>query len=247
LKEYIERTYRLLHRQEDLAFFQILIKETDLDIGVLRSKLTHELVAGTRREVMSVRSQLEQYIACDVTFVKTLKPYKPVPGAPEIVKAMADAGTRAGIGPMSAVAGAVAQYVGRYLVKRSREVIVENGGDIFIRSERVRRIGVFAGPSPFSNRLTLEIQPHQTPLGVCTSSGTVGHSLSLGQADAVVVLAPSAALADAVATAAGNLVQEEDDLQAAVDFAMGIKSVIGAVAIKNDKLAAAGNIKFAPL
>jgi hypothetical protein len=126
-------------------------------------------------------------------------------------------------------------------------VIVENGGDIYIRSGRVRKIGIFAGESPFTNRVALEIQPHQTPLGVCTSSGTVGHSLSLGRADAVVILAPSAPLADAVATAAGNLVQDERDLEKAVNFALGIKSVTGALAIKNDQLAAAGKIKLVPM
>lgn len=247
MSEYVNRTYRLLHRQDDLVFFQVLIKETDLDIGVPRHSLTKELLDGARQEVISVRAQLEQYILSDEKFLNTLEPYQTQPGAPAIALSMALAGQAAGTGPMAAVAGAVAQHVGEYLARRTREVIVENGGDIFIRTERVRRIGIFAGPSPFTNRLALEIEPHRTPLGICTSSGTVGHSLSMGCADAMVVLAPSAALADTVATAAGNLIQGESDLQQAVDFAMGIKSVTGALAIKDDKLAAAGNIKLAPM
>jgi len=247
LKEYVERSYRLLHRQQDLVFFQIAIKETDLDIGIPRDKFNSGLVKGAKQEIIKIRSQLEQYIAANRIFLHTLEPYQPGPYAPEIARAMAGAAAAAGTGPMSAVAGAVAQHVGLYLAKRCREVIVENGGDIYLRSGKMRKIGVFAGPSPFTNRLALEIQPHRTPLGICTSSGTVGHSLSFGCADAVVIMAPSAILADAVATATGNRVQNEDDLQAAVEFAMSINSVTGALAIKNDKLAAVGAVKLAPM
>lgn len=247
MNEYVNRAYRLLHRQDDLVFFQLLVKETDLDVGIPRVKLNQKLVDGARQAVIAVRSQLEQYIVNDEKFMRALEPHTAQPGAPAIVSHMAMAGQAAGTGPMAAVAGAIAQHVGEYLALRTREVIVENGGDIFIRTERVRLIGIFAGPSPFTNRLALEIEPHRTPLGICTSSGTVGHSLSMGCADAMVVLAPSAALADAVATAAGNLVHNEEGLQQAVDFAMGVKSVTGALAIKNDKLAAAGSIKLAPM
>ncbi len=247
MKEYMERSYRLLHKQQDLVFFQITIKETDLDIGIPRDKLTFGLVEGVKEEIIKVRLQLEQYIALNQIFLHTRKPYRPGLDAPEIVRAMSGAAATAGIGPMSAVAGAIAQHVGLYLAKRCREVIVENGGDIYLRSDKKRRIGIFAGPSSFTNRLALEIEPHRTPLGICTSSGTVGHSLSFGYADAAVITAPSAILADAVATASGNLVQNENDLQAAVEFAMSINSVTGALIIKNDKLAAAGAIKLAPM
>ncbi|WP_347491314.1 UPF0280 family protein [Desulfoscipio sp. XC116] len=247
MKEYTERSYRLLHRQQDLVFFQITVKETDLDVGVSRAKLTAGLVEGAEQEIIRVRSQLEKYIATDQTFLRTLKPYLPGPDAPEIARVMARAASTAGTGPMSAVAGAIAQHVGVYLAKRCREVIVENGGDIYLRSECTRKIGIFAGTSPFTNRLAIEIEPHRTPLGICTSSGTVGHSLSMGKADAMVIMAPSAVLADAVATAAGNLVQNENDLQKAVEFAMSINSVTGALAIKNDRLAVAGAVKLTPV
>ncbi|KAF1086401.1 hypothetical protein SPSYN_00119 [Sporotomaculum syntrophicum] len=247
MREYVERSYRLLHRQQDLVFFQIAVKETDLDIGIPRDKLTTGLVEGVKKEIITLRRQLEQYIAANPVFLHTLEPFEPGPDAPEIARAMAGAAAAAGTGPMSAVAGAFAQNVGSYLARRCREVIVENGGDIYLRSSQTRKIGIFAGPSPFTNRLAIEIEPHRTPLGICTSSGTVGHSLSFGCADAAVILAPSALLADAVATAAANRVQGEDDLQAAVEFAMSIKTVTGALAIKNDNLAAAGAVKLAPM
>lgn len=247
MTDYVNRTYRLLHNQKDLSFFRVAVKETDLDIGVPGRIITPSLIEGIRNEIIAIRSQIEGYINENELFLTTLEPFPINKDAPELVRIMAEAGNTAGIGPMSAVAGAIAHHVGSYLGRRSSEIIVENGGDIYLRSSRVRKIGIFAGPSPFTNRLAIEIEPHQTPLGICTSSGTVGHSLSFGCADAVVILAPSTALADAVATATGNLVQNEADLQAAVDFAMGIKSVTGALAIKNDKLAAAGNIQLAPI
>jgi len=106
--------------------------------------------------------------------------------------------------------------------------------------------GRHAGRSPLANRRALSIRPEDTPLGVCTSSGTVGSALSLGSADAVVILAPSAILADAVATAAGNQVQTKDDVQKAAEFAAGIEGVTGAVVIKDDRLAACGKLKLVP-
>ncbi|SFF97400.1 hypothetical protein SAMN05660649_00279 [Desulfotomaculum arcticum] len=247
MTDYVNRTYRLLHNQKDLSFFRVTVQETDLDIGLPGGIITPSLIEGIRKEIITSRSQIEGYINENELFLTTLKPFPVSKDAPELVRIMAEAGNTAGIGPMSAVAGSIAHHVGAYLSRRSSEVIVENGGDIYLRSGRLRKIGIFAGPSPFTNKLAIEIEPHLTPLGICTSSGTVGHSLSFGRADAVVVLAPSAALADAVATATGNLVQSESDLQSAVDFAMGIKSVTGAMVIKNDKLAAAGNIQLAPM
>ena len=106
-----------------------------------------------------------------------------------------------------------------YLSSFSSDVLVENGGDIWLKSTQPRNICIYAGNSPFSQRIGLEIKAETTPLGICTSSGTVGHSLSFGSADAVVILASSAVLADAVATATCNLVQEEADLAKAVEWA----------------------------
>jgi len=241
---YSERTYRRLHRQEDLTHFRLAVKETDLDIAVRKERFSEKLVQIAKKTVLACRQPLEDYIAGDLTFMCTLTPYKVPDNAPPIVQAMVAAAFKAGVGPMAAVAGAVAEYVGRVLTRYSKDVIVENGGDIFLRTSRIRRIGVFAGKSPLSYRLALEIRPDFGPLGICTSSGTLGHSLSLGKADAIVILSPSTALADAVATAAGNIVQTKEDVQKAVDFALNIKGITGALAIKDDILAAKGRIKL---
>lgn len=242
-----ERTYRALHRQDDLVHFHVAVKETDLDIGIRRQQYRAELEEWCKELVMQCRTPLEEYIKRDVDFIKSLEPYSPLPGAPAIALIMADAGRAAGVGPMAAVAGAVAEEVGRAVARHSRDVIVENGGDIFIKTNTIRRIGVFAGNSVLSNRLALEIRPEQTPLGICTSSGTVGHSLSYGSADAVVILSPSTPLADAVATATGNLIKNAGDMENALEFATGIPGITGALIIKEDKLAVKGRIKIVPL
>ncbi len=244
---YTKRSYRAGFRQDDLCHFQVVVKQTDLDVGVRRERFSPEMAGWVEELIKKQRDLLERYIEEDHAFLHSLVPCQLKPGAPQIAVDMARAARLAGVGPMAAVAGAFAHYIGTALARRSRDVIVENGGDIYIRTTRQRRIGIFAGPSPLSNRLALSIRPEDTPLGVCTSSGTVGPSLSLGSADAVVVLAPSAILADAVATATGNLVQTKEDLQRAAEFAGGVMGVSGVVVIKDDGLAACGNLKLLPL
>lgn len=245
--DYQERSYRRQFRQDDMTYFQVVVRETDLSVGVRRDRFSLELTRWVENIVREQRVLLENYIKADPVFLHALEPWTAGPDAPGIAADMAAAALKAGVGPMAAVAGVFAQYVGGALGKRSKDVIVENGGDIYLRSTRQRRIGVFAGNSVLSGRIALEIRPQDTPVGICTSSGTVGHSLSLGKADAAVILSPSAALADAVATAAGNLVQSKDDVQKAVEFAMGIEGVSGALIIKEDRMAACGRLKLVPL
>ena len=145
---------------------------------------------------------------------------------------------------MAAVAGAIAEFVGQELLKFSPEVIVENGGDIFLKITKERLVGVHAGTSPYTGKIALKIAAADTPLGVCTSSGTVGHSLSFGKADAAIVLAPSAALADAAATAIGNIVKAESDIPQAIDFARGIAGLVGVAVIINDKMGVWGKVNL---
>ncbi|MBP1711906.1 MAG: hypothetical protein H6Q42_109 [Deltaproteobacteria bacterium] len=146
--------------------------------------------------------------------------------------------------PMAAVAGAMAEFVGRDLLGESPEVIVENGGDLFIQLSRELKIAIFAGPSPLSMRVGLKISESAKGLGVCTSSGTVGPSLSFGRADAVCILSPSAALADAAATAVGNVVKSAGDLTTGLETAQSIEGVTGAVLIVGEKMGAWGKVEL---
>ncbi|MFZ5642159.1 MAG: UPF0280 family protein [Bacillota bacterium] len=242
----LEREYRLKHRQDDLAHFRVVVKETDLDVGIRKERFSPEVIALTEGLAVKYRRQLEKYISEDPVFLKTLVPHEVKASAPDIAVAMAEAARAAGVGPMAAVAGAFSEAIGKDLLKYSRDILVENGGDIFLKTKRIRRIGIFAGNSPLSYRVAVEIRPEETPAGICTSSGSVGHSLSYGCADAVVILSKSAPLADAVATATGNMVRYGSDLEPAVDFALSIPGVTGALAILDKLMAVKGKVKLVP-
>jgi len=240
---YEERTYRSLFSQSDLVHFQVAYKETDLDVGIPRSLFKPEIIKKAEKTIRYLRLELEKYIERDPVFLQTLKPHNVLSDAPVIVKEMAKAAKLAGTGPMAAVAGAMAQFVANELVKKG-EIIIENGGDIYLKSFKTRTVGIFAGASVFSNKLALSIEPEICPVGICTSSGTVGPSLSFGRADAAVIIAPSAALADAVATAVGNIVSKPDDVEKAAQVASKIPGVLGALIIAEDRLAAWGKINI---
>ncbi|RDV81767.1 UPF0280 family protein [Ammonifex thiophilus] len=241
------RIYRAWLRQEDLTFFEVKVKETDLLLGVRRERFSSSLVWKVEKLVREQRQLLEDYLRRDPAFAAALVPHKPLPGAPPLAWAMAGAAELAGVGPMAAVAGAFADLVGKYLGRFSREVVVENGGDIYLKSSRQRIVGIYAGNSPLSSRVALAIPADLTPLGICTSSGTVGHSLSFGKADAAVVLAANAALADAAATALGNRVRTPEDIEEALSFIQKIPGVLGAVVILGKHLGVWGKAKLVPL
>lgn len=224
--------------------FTCRCKETDLHISVDEESFTPDVAALAEQRVFFYRQQLESYLSTDPVFGSTLQPHLAAPPVPPLALAMLRAGNVAGVGPMAAVAGAFAEFVGRDLLKLVKQVIVENGGDIFITTEAPVTIAIFAGASPFSNRLALELPPSPSGLGICTSSGTVGPSLSLGRADAAVIVAPSAPLADAAATACANLVQKPADVEKAVHHAFTIPGVAGALVIKGSKLAARGDLSL---
>ncbi len=240
------RVYRHETSGSRLTSFSVTVKETDLWVAVSSTAFDSELSACTELLVWKLRRLLEAYLVAHPSFAPALEPCLVEADAPSIVHSMVKAANRAGVGPMAAVAGAIAEAVGLYLLDYSPEVIVENGGDIFIKVIEPVRVGIYAGNSPLSSKLLLLIDPAKTPLGVCTSSGTVGPSLSFGQADAAVVMALSTPLADAVATALGNRVQNSDDLEAALEYAQKIEGITGALLICGEKSAAWGEIELKP-
>ncbi|NLV16087.1 MAG: UPF0280 family protein [Syntrophomonadaceae bacterium] len=245
--DFTTRSYRSRHQGEDLTYFRICLKQTDLSIGINSEAYAPSLENRVMELVARLRADLETYITLHPVFFSSLVPVPLKAGAPEIARIMAGAAAAAGVGPMAAVAGAFAQEVGHLLEDYSSEVIVENGGDIYIKTTRDRLVGVIAGSSPFSNRLAVKIKKEESPVGICTSSGTVGPSFSKGKADAALVKAPQASLADAVATGVGNRILTEQDLKDAVEYAREIPGVTGVLAIKNDQLAAWGDIELMAL
>ena len=236
------RTYRNRLSPGPMASFRVVVKETDLQIHADRS-----MGEEARDLVLEHRGYLESYIETHPEFVSTLEPWTLNEPAPEIVRAMIDAGRKSGVGPMAAVAGAIAERVGLGILRRSRNVVVENGGDIFMKTRWPMTVGIFAGTSPLSLRVGLQIEPGKMPMGVCTSSGTVGHSLSKGNADAVGVVARSCALADAAATAIGNRVRSRGDISSAVDFGKQISGVEGVVIILGQDIGLWGQLELVPV
>jgi ApbE superfamily uncharacterized protein (UPF0280 family) len=225
-----------------LTGFRVAVKETDLWVLACR-----DFSAEVRDLVIQERQQLEAYIVRYPDFLTSLVPRPEDPFAPPLVREMIEAAAAAGVGPMAAVAGALAAQVGRGLATLSPEVIVENGGDIYLAITQPATVALFAGKSPLSHRVGLNLDPALSPLGVCTSSATVGHSLSFGRADAACVLARSAALADAAATALGNRVQGPESVGKALEWVASLPEILGAVVIVGEKLGAWGQVELVPL
>jgi len=225
------RTYRKLCTRESLTTFRATVKETDLAVSASRD-LTHEAV----QAIMEARTPIETWIESHPTFATSLVPVQLTGPAPAMVRTMVEASQKAGVGPMAAVAGALSEAVGRALLPCSPEVIVENGGDTFIAITGNTTVALHAGDSPFSMKVGLAFKDVRSPFAVCTSSGTVGHSLSFGKSDAVCVVSPSGALADAAATSIGNRVTDEDSIDRAIEFGKTIPGVEGLVVVVGSRI-----------
>ena len=224
---YKERRYRDWVRDNDLVGFQAIVKETDLFI-----KAERDLSVEATNSIRTFRRQIEEYVRIDPKFQTSLKPYVVNGKSPSIARKMSKASALVGVGPFASVAGAISEYTGKDLLKYTKDIIVENGGDIFIKSSKDRVIGIYSGSSSFNRRIALDIKASDTPIGICTSSGTIGHSLSFGKADAVVVLSKSTLLADAAATSIGNIIKRKADISKGIKFAQKVKGIRGVVIIK---------------
>lgn len=240
---YTVRSYREKAQSPGLISSHVKIKETDLHI---QSDI--EVKRRVEELVFECRLQLEEHIIRYPKFFVALSPMPVDFTSPPLIREMYDAARRADVGPMAAVAGAVAEYVGKKLLDEGvKEIIIENGGDIFISRSEKTRISIFAGESPLSGKVGLELTPPM-PLGICTSSGTIGHSLSLGEADSVTVLSRSTLIADAAATRLGNEVGGDNSTREGIDKAlnigMEIDGVLGVVIICDDLLGAMGEVKL---
>lgn len=244
--DYVNRTYRDHFRQDRWTYFTVSYKETDLCIGVDQASWQPDMVTFSDRFIRQLREKMDQWITKNPTYAQALVPCPIEPEAPEIFREMSAVGEKSGIGPMSAVAGAVAQYAGEALKTQFniREIIVENGGDIYAALSDDMDISVFAGSSPLSEKVGLHIEAAYTPLGICTSSGTVGPSLSFGKADAVMIICKDAKLADTYATAFANVIQTTEDIQPCIEQIRAKEDILAAIAIKDDKIGICGQFEL---
>jgi hypothetical protein len=194
-------------------------------------------------EIIRQRRILEDYIHFHPEFQRSLVPVPVELDCPQIAAQMAKAAEDVGVGPMAAVAGAMAQMAAEAALKDGTyDVIVDNGGDIYMQLSTPAVIGIYSGPDHKTNALAFEIRPEDTPLSICSSSGKMGHSFSLGHCDLAVIVSKDAALADAAATLAANLVKTHDDIETALNTIMQIKSLDGALIIKGGRVGMAGKL-----
>jgi hypothetical protein len=240
------RTYRNHFAHDRFRSFVVNYKETDLWIGVDPASFSDEMKDVSFLKVKELRLVLEEYLLKDPVFGKTFDPHRVEPNAPEIVKTMAEAANMAGVGPMAAVAGAFSEAVGRHLMKQFdiQELVIENGGDIFLKIERNLLMSVYAGNSPLSEKIGIEIQPSESPFGVCTSAGTVGPSISFGKADAVMIICRNTALADALATGFGNQIKTPEDVLAVIGQTEQFPEILSAVIICQEKIGIRGKFEM---
>lgn len=237
---YEPRTYRSQVNATNLVTFEVVHAETDLQVSALR-----DLAPQALKLVKTLRAGLEAYIAANPRFAESHVPIDVAPGAPALAREMGDAARIAGVGPMAAVAGAFAEAVARGLAAESAEVIVENGGDLYLMGTAERSVLLSAGDSPLSEKVALLVSAELMPMAVCTSSAKVGPSVSYGGAHAVTILAENGALADAAASNVGNIVHGPDDISAGLERAKSIPGVLGAVIIAGDRIGATGLARLA--
>lgn len=223
---------------DELIRERFQLKETIVTITAQEK----DQIEAAKEEIAFQRALLEEFIREDPFFVLTLEPYDRAIGeAPKIVRDMVKAGAAVGIGPMSSVAGTIARFaLGAMIRAGATHAIVDNGGDVALVADRPVLMGVYAGPSPLKN-LAFEIPPRDRPLGICTSSGTVGPSISFGYADAAVVVSENVSLSDAAATALGNAVGEDSPLAEAFDV-VDRPGISGAMVIRGEEMALWGDL-----
>ncbi len=238
----VER-YRCLVTASDLVAARVRIRESDLLVRADR-----DLSSPARAALVRCREELEGYLYRHPEWGRSLVPVSAGENPPAIIAAMSRAAAACGVGPMATVAGALAWFVGRDLSPRAGEVIVENGGDIYLDCRRERIVLVRPGPgSDWPGRVALRVPGHPGPVGVAASSGREGRSLSWGKASAAAVTAEDSILADGAATALGNRIRsaEREPIEAALGEVLAIPGVFGCLVILPDLLAVRGEIELA--
>jgi ApbE superfamily uncharacterized protein (UPF0280 family) len=201
---------------------------------------------GVKQFVIRQRTILQEFIDSDPFFQTTYEVYRCPENAPEIVRLLCSASERSGIGPMSAVAGTFSYLTARYILEEQSAswVVVENGGDIALKINEPYTLGIYAGEESPVKDMGFKLEPRDHIFGICTSSGTVGPSVSLGVSDAATVISNDVALADSCATLLGNQVRSrtpsQEDMDGYFDRLKTIENLDGAMIIVDDKIALFG-------
>jgi hypothetical protein len=243
------RIYRSGMGQGRFKSFVIGYKDSDLWIGIDPGSFRDDIPRFAQQQLIVLRKELETYILSNPDFASALCPLEISASAPAVAREMAGAAKKAGTGPMAAVAGAFSEYIGKAILLEFnvKEVVVENGGDLFLSIQYNLVLSIYAGGSPLSGKIGIEIPANETPLGICTSAGTVGPSKSFGRADAVTVACKNTALADAWATALGNRVKTATDLDTVLEYARHQTEILSLVIICAGKIGVRGTFELRPV
>jgi len=215
------------------------LKETQCTIISDKQKAIQTAIDSIKRN----RQELEIYVRANPKFLHTLKPF-PVPEKPLVTKLMAEAAEKAGVGPMAAVAGVIADIAVSDMTQEGCNVaVVENGGEISAQSNIPVDVAVAAGEEPLSKRFGFRLT--EFPIGLATSSGRFSHAMSFGDAEVATVFCKKASLADAAATAVGNVIRGEDAqvaIKAGIRRGLAIKGVEGVLIIYKGETGTGGKI-----
>lgn len=221
----------------EFVLAKVEIDETAATIGAER-----EFVGPAVEAIKAARRDIERQIRKDHFFLTTIEPYDPPSDSPRVVRRMCDAARTAGVGPMAAVAGAVAQEALEAMVASGlRHGWVDNGGDIALMAGEKVVVEIFCEPGR-TDALGLEIEPTGGIIGICTSSGRLGHSISFGDADAAVAIAADAVLADALATAIGNRAVDGESLSRCFEGFRKLQGFRAGIVIRDEKVAVCGDL-----
>lgn len=185
-----------------------------------------------------LRKSIEDYIQQNFFFGHSFEPVDVDDCAPEIVRLMSHSSKIAGVGPMASVAGSISELLARKTISLGCcSGAIDNGGDIALFGDREFKIKIYASKSNFSNKYAVNIPKigRNKILGICTSSASVGHSISFGESDATTVIAESPAAADAFATALGNIANK-DNIETVIEKAKKIREIKGVCIIAKDKM-----------
>jgi len=239
-REYADRSiYRKDISVSGKYSYRINYKYTDIYITSDR-----DIYKDLEKPVKSFYRSLEKVILQNREFEKSLIPLKAEKDYPEIVKKMCRSAEIFEVGPMASVAGAVCDELARYISGSCGFLMIENGGDSYIKSSSSVTAGLYTGSKYFPKNLMISIDKNSMPCGLCSSSGIMGHSFSRGSCDLVTVMSDTAVTADAAATAVANSVRARSHVDEALKKYRDYEGIRGLVIIKDDRIAIWGDLQL---
>ncbi len=237
-----KRFYRKLLKKEGFAAFELIVGESDILVQVPEKNFSDELKRKLLENLILLREQILAYGREHREFLSSLKPVNVSPIAPEIVRRMAYASSKVGVGPMAGVAGAINAFLGMVLEESGiSEFFLENGGDTYVSGGGKITVALITGNPSIDGKLGVELPPGKW--GVCSSSSKIGHSLSFGRTELVTVVGEDPTVADCAATLLGNS-KSVEELAVTAERLVKERIVSGVVGLIKGKFVIAGDVKL---